>query len=318
MTETSAANVNEVPFSSESGTIPAKDGADIDVRVWRPAGAPRGVIQLVHGLGEHIDRYDRFAAAATARGLLVVGHNHRGHGERAVRRGSFGPNDGWALLESDALAVREYIEELGPGLPVVMLGHSMGSFLAQTFAMHYGGRLRGLILSGSGWPPRARLIPGWVVARLAALRGGRNSHSRSLDNLGFGAFNKRFAPNRTEYDWLSRDEAEVDKYVADSNCGGPFTVGLWIDFLGGMLGVAADSGIMRIPSDLPILITGGSDDPVGGENGMGKLMLHYAQTSHSRLKLKIYEGGRHEMLNETNRDEVIDDWLDWIDGILPA
>ncbi len=303
-------------MSTETTTIPAQDGTDIHIRVWRPAGAPRGVIQIVHGLGEHIDRYARFAEAANARDLLVVGHNHRGHGELTPRRGSFGAKDGWALLEADTLSVRDHIEEIAPGLPVVMLGHSMGSFLAQTFAMHYGGRIKGLILSGSGWPSRAKLVPGYIVARLTALRTGRNGQSLGLDKLGFGALNKPFAPARTEYDWLSRDESEVDKYAADSLCGGPFTVGLWIDFLGGMIRIASDSAVTRIPSDLPILITGGSDDPVGGEDGMGKLMLHYAQTSHSRLKLKIYEGGRHEMLNEENRDEVMTDWLDWVDGVV--
>ncbi len=319
MTDTSAANaeaIEPVSVSIDTETIAASDGADIAVRTWRPAGEARGVIQLIHGLGEHIDRYSRFAEAAVARDLLVVGHSHRGHGEQPVRRGSFGQADGWSLLEADALSVREYIDEIAPGLPVIMLGHSMGSFLAQTFAMHHGGRLKGLILSGSGWPSRAKLLPGLLVARLTALSKGRNGHSAHLDNLGFGSLNKAFEPGRSEYDWLSRDEAEVDKYVADPRNGGPFTVGLWIDFLGGMLRIGSDSAVMRIPSDLPILITGGGDDPVGGEKGMGELRLHYAQTSHTRLKLKLYPEGRHEMLNETNRDEVTRDWLDWIDGIV--
>ena len=192
----------------------------------------------------------------------------------------------------------------------------MGSFLAQAFAMHYGGRINGLLLSGSAWPGKMRLLPGRAVAKTVALKSGRNAYSPFLDDLGFGAMNRRFAPNRTEYDWLSRDEAEVDRYVADPLCGGPFTTGIWVDLLGGMYDVASDASITRIPSDLPILITGGSDDPVGGEDGMGKLMLHYAQTMHSRLKLRIYEGGRHEMLNETNREEVTTDWLDWVDAIV--
>jgi alpha-beta hydrolase superfamily lysophospholipase len=134
-----------------------------------------------------------------------------------------------------------------------------------------------------------------------------------LDKLGFDRLNKRFEPARTPFDWLSRDEHEVDRYMADPLCGGPYTAGLWVDFLGGLSSVSSDSALQRIPGDLPILITGGSDDPVGGDDGMGKLMLHYAQTLHSRLTLKLYPGGRHEMLNETNRDEVTRDWLDWAD-----
>ena len=312
MVKTSA----EAAPMAPANRIDAFDGKSIDLRVWEPDAEPRGVIQLLHGLGEHIDRYARFAASANARGILVVGHNQRGHGENAVRRGSFGPADGWQLLEADALTVRDHIDTLAPGLPVILLGHSMGSFLAQSFAMHYGGRIKGLLLSGSTWPARLRLIPGRATAKLVALKSGRTAYSPFLDDVGFGSMNRRFAPNRTDFDWLSRDEAEVDRYAADPLCGGPFTTGTWVDFLGGMSEVASDSAITRIPSDLPILITGGSDDPVGGEDGMGKLMLHYAQTMHSRLKLKLYEGGRHEMLNETNRDDVTTDWLDWIDGIL--
>lgn len=306
----------EAAPTASAASIDAADGKPIDLRSWAPAVEPRGVIQILHGLGEHIDRYGRFAAAANVRGFLVVGHNHRGHGEKAIRRGSFGATDGWKLLEADALSVRDHINTLAPGLPVVLLGHSMGSFLAQAFAMHYGGRISGLLLSGSAWRSRMLLLAGRAAAKAVALKSGRNAHSSLLDDLGFGAMNRRFAPNRTDSDWLSRDEAEVDKYVADPLCGGPFTAGIWADLLGGMYDVASDASITRIPSDLPILITGGSDDPVGGEDGMGKLMLHYAQTMHSRLKLKIYQGGRHEMLNETNRDEVTADWLDWVDTIV--
>ncbi len=133
-----------------------------------------------------------------------------------------------------------------------------------------------------------------------------------LHKLGFGNFNKPFEPARTELDWLSRDEAEVDKYVSDPLCGGPYSCGLWLGLLSGLFGVASDKAISRIPSDLPILISGGESDPVGGDSGMTRLAMHYAQTLHQRIKVKIYADGRHEMLNETNRDEVTSDWLDWV------
>ena len=306
--------MNETTTDAESLSLPAHDGAAIDVRIWKPAGAePEATIQILHGLGEHADRYARFAASANERGYAVVAHNHRGHGPNAARPGSFGVKDGWALLEADALTVREEIDRRFPDKPVILLGHSMGSFLAQFYAMHYGGRLRGLILSGSGWGGRLPLFLGRALAWLTALRIGRTKPSPMLDKLGFHRLNQRFEPARTQFDWLSRDEHEVDRYIADPLCGGPNTSGLWVDFLGGMLTVCSDSGIQRIPGDLPILITGGSDDPVGGEDGMGKLMMHYAQTLHSRLTLKLYPEGRHEMLNEINRDEVTRDWLDWVD-----
>jgi alpha-beta hydrolase superfamily lysophospholipase len=134
--------------------------------------------------------------------------------------------------------------------------------------------------------------------------------------LGFDSLNKRFEPARTPFDWLSRDEAEVDRYIEDPLCGGPYTAGLWVDFLGGLLRVTSDRALNRIPAELPILIAGGASDPVGGDDGLGKLMLHYAQTLHSRLTLKLYPDGRHEMLNEINRDEVTADWLDWVDRLV--
>ncbi len=305
--------------SAEILALEAHDETSIDVRLWKPGNSePRAVIQVLHGLGEHADRYGRFAEAATLRDLAVVAHNHRGHGPNAAPRGSFGYTDGWALLEADALVVREEIDRLYPETPVILLGHSMGSFLAQYYAMHYGGRMHGLLLSGSGWPSRTALLGGYLVASLTALAIGREKPSKFLDRLGFDSLNRRFEPARTEFDWLSRDENEVDRYKSDPLCGGPYTSGLWVDFLRGMLSIASDSAIQRIPGDLPILITGGGDDPVGGDNGMGKLMLHYAQTLHSRLTLKIYPAGRHEMLNETIRDEVTSDWLDWIDRVIGA
>ena len=297
-------------------TLKAHDQANIDCRFWLPAQADGpATIQILHGLGEHADRYARFARAANERGYAVVAHNHRGHGAHAVRRGSFGAKAGWDLLRADALTVREEIDRRFEARPVVLLGHSMGSFLAQYFAMHHGSGLRAMVLSGSGWPSRLTVIPGHLLAWITASFKGRNKPSEFLDKLGFDGLNKRFEPARTGFDWLSRDTEEVDIYVNDPLCGGPYTAGLWVDFLSGLKTVASDRGLNRIPSDLPILITGGAEDPVGGDDGMGKLMLHYAQTLHSRLSLKIYPGGRHEMLNETNRDEVTRDWLDWVDAL---
>ncbi len=139
------------------------------------------------------------------------------------------------------------------------------------------------------------------------------STARCSTKRGFDSLNKRFEPARTGHDWLSRDEDEVDKYIADPLCGGPFTCGLWLDFLRGLFAISSDRALAQIPSGLPIMITGGELDPVGGDKGMTRLLQHYAQTSHQRIKYKVYAEGRHEMLNEINRDEVTADWLDWMD-----
>ena len=296
----------------EKFTVAGEGGHEIQTQLFVPEGAPVGVIHVTHGLGEYIDRYARFATAANARGLAVIGHDHRGHGGHGDDRGYFAPKDGWRLVADDILKVHKAAAERFPELPITLLGHSMGSFFAQYFAMMHGGRLSALVLSASTWPSRSLSLFGNVIARLVCFVKDARSESALLDNLGFGSHNKRFKPARTEYDWLSRDEAEVDKYIADPLCGGPFTAGLWRDLTALLMRLGSDEAINRVPSDLPILITGGSDDPVGGEDGMGELALHLAQTSHSRIKVKIYSQGRHEMLNETNRDEVTSDWLDWI------
>jgi len=158
----------------------------------------------------------------------------------------------------------------------------------------------------------AALIVGYLLARLVSWRKGLRGASPLLDKLGFGDFNKRFEPARTELDWLSRDPGEVDAYIDDPLCGGPYTTGLWIDLLGGLLQISKDGALLEILSGLPILITGGSDDPVGGEAGMEALATRYAASGHDQLSTRIYAGGRHEMLNETNRDEFTDDLLRWI------
>ena len=279
---------------------------------WAPDGDVSAVIQIFHGLGEHHGRYQRFAAHATSCGYAVCAHDHRGHGAGAQQLGHFADNNGWDLLIADGLLVHEYLREEYPNRPLLLLGHSMGSYVAQHFAMLHGDRLSGLILSASTWPSMIKVVPGRLIAALESWRLGARGTRRLLDKLGFGDFNKRYEPARTESDWLSRDTAEVDAVISDPLCGGPYSCRMWLDLLGGLAFITSDDALLRVPSDLPILITGGEDDAVGGDRGMTKLATHYAQTMHGRLKLKIYPGGRHEMFNEINRDEFSDDLIGWI------
>ena len=184
--------------------------------------------------------------------------------------------------------------------------------MAQSYAMRFGDNLDALILSGSTWPSRIEARIARLLAHFIAWRRGKQSASPFLDKQGFGNFNKRFEPARTDFDWLSRDPTEVDAYIDDPLCGGPYTTGLWIDLLGGLLDYSSDQALRRIPEKLPILITGGADDPVGGEQSMRTLASRYEETGHVNLSTKTYDGGRHEMLNETNRDEFTDDLLGWV------
>ena len=302
-------NYSTHPIQS-SGTHP------IPVYLWEPAGEAAAVIQVFHGLGEHSARYQRFAEAAADLGYAVCVHDHRGHGPEAEKQGFFAAEHGWISLIDDGHRVTEFLRARFPDKPVVLLGHSMGSYIAQAYARRFGADLSALILSGSTWPSRGLLFFGRLLARCVAWRHGIEAHSPMLDKIGFGDFNKRFEPARTELDWLSRDAAEVDKYLADPLCGGPYTTGLWIDLLGGLQEISKSYALRQIPVDLPILITGGADDPVGGERGMRQLSAHYEQTGHRNLTTRIYTGGRHEMFNETNRDEFTADLLRWIENAL--
>ena len=303
---------------TEAFRVEAPDGHAVHGTQWRPDGAPRGIIQVFHGLGEHHKRYARFAEFAAARGVAVVAHDHRGHGDNTERLGDFADAGGWQLLVDDGLLVNDWIQAYYDDTPLVLLGHSMGSYIAQYFSMFHSNRLSGLILSASTWPQKMKIYPGLLIATIEKWRLSRRGKSALLHKLGFGDFNRSFKPARTELDWLSRDEAEVDKYIADPLCGGPYSCGLWLDLMKGLLSIASDNELSRIRSDLPILLTGGADDPVGGDKGITRLTLHYAQSMHNRLSVKIYPGGRHEMFNETNRDEFTNDVLNWVDERLPV
>ncbi len=212
-------------------------------------------------------------AAAIQRGYAVCAHDHRGHGPHAKPVAFFAPQRGWDLVVTDGHEVGRYLRQTFTHRPVVLLGHSMGSYIAQSYAMRYGDELAALILSGSTWPARPALVVGRLLARIIAWRHGLEDASPLLDKLGFGNFNKQFEPARTELDWLSRDTREVDAYIEDPLCGGPYSTGLWCDLLGGLLAISRDDALQQIPADLPILVTGGADDPVGGEDRMTELAV---------------------------------------------
>jgi alpha-beta hydrolase superfamily lysophospholipase len=281
-----------------------------------PKVAQVGAIQILHGLGEHAARYERFARQASQRGFSVIVHDHRGHGEQRLHAGYFGGPGSWQDVLDDASLVMRYVRDRLPNAPLALLGHSMGSFLAQHVAMQHGAQLSALLLSGSNRPSPALSTAAWLLARAECLRLGERSHSPLLDKLGFGNFNRSFEPARSELDWLSRDADEVDRYIADPLCGGPYTAGLWRELTSALRDLGNDTRLQEIPADLPILITGGAADPVGGEKGLAELARHYERSGHAQVSLKIYAGGRHEMLNEINRDEVTADWLGWFERVM--
>lgn len=302
---------------ADSFRLMADDGAEIHVYRWAPDGAPRAVFQIAHGLAEHAGRYARLAQALTAKGLAVYADDHRGHGRTAVAGdlGFFAQSEGWRKCVADLWSLNRRIAGDHPGLPIVLLGHSMGSFMAQDFVADHSEAIAALVLSGSNGPPPAVAGIGRMLARIERLRQGARGKSPLLQAMMFGEFNKRFKPARTEFDWLSRDQAEVDAYIADPLCGFEFTNQLAIDLLDSLGGLLKPERLARIRKDLPIYIFSGSDDPVGAN--LPALADAYRNSGLARVEMRLYPGARHETLNEINRDEVVDDLVRWSEAALP-
>lgn len=307
-------------MQSSTFTLTAADGAALWTYRWLPHSAPKAVVQIAHGLAEHAGRYARLAEALTAAGYAVYANDHRGHGLSAANAealGFFAERDGWQRVVDDLWLLNRRIAADHPGLPIVLLGHSMGSFLAQHFIIEHGNALAGAVLSATSGKPAPLAAAGRLIARVERLRLGPRGRSALLMAFSFGAFNKAFAPARTKYDWLSRDAAEVDKYVADPLCGFSATVQLWIDMLDALAVIARPARQARIPKRLPIYVISGTRDSVGaGTKGPEQLLAAYRAAGLERVSHRFYPDARHELFNEINRDEVTRDLIAWLDGII--
>ena len=293
----------------------ADDGQALFGRCWLPEGPPRAVLQIAHGLAEHSARYARLAAALNEAGYAAYANDHRGHGPKAApaNLGHFADEGGWDKVVGDLWTFNRLIVAEQPGVPIVFLGHSLGSFLGRGFISGHSDALAGVALSGSSGKPPMIATLGRIVAREERLRLGRRGKSDPVIQMWFGEFNKPFKPARTPYDWLSRDEKEVDAFVADPLCGFPFTTQLAIDVLDALPRVTSPASLASIRKDLPIYVFSGERDPVG-VNIKG-LIQDLKGAGFTRLTTRLYLDARHEMLNETNRDEVTRDLIAWLDGI---
>jgi len=300
----------------EARTLSGTGGPDIHLCVWHPDEDKSNgdAVQIIHGLGEHAGRYRRLAKSLTDAGYLVLAHDQRGHGRTAQRGvpGHFADQHGWDRVVEDVERVRKEAKALRPDGRLILLGHSMGSYVAQSYALRHPLNMDALVLSGSTFASRGQLRIFRIVAAIEKLRQGSTGRSRLLDKLSFGAFNKEFQPARTDFDWLSRDDAEVDAYVTDPLCGGQSTNQLWRDLTGGLMEISSVPALRQLPASLPVYILGGEKDPVGGAKGLTRLHDAYQEAGLMGTTLRLYPEGRHEMFNETNRDEVTADLLAWL------
>lgn len=303
-------------------TLSAEDGAGLYVYRWLPDGEAKAAVQIAHGMAEHAGRYGRLAAALTAAGYAVYANDHRGHGRTARGPGDLGhfaDADGWAKATGDLWLLNRRIAAEQPGKPLFLIGHSMGSFMVQQFLGDHGAALAGAVLSGSGGKPSLLAAIGRLVARIERLRLGPRGKSLLIHAMSFGAFNKPFRPARTDFDWLSRDPAEVDRYAADPLCGFMVTVQLWLDLLPALGRVAEPAFQARIPKQLPIYVMAGSRDPVGeNTRSLQQLLGAYRAAGLQNVTHRFYADGRHEMFNEVNRDDVTKDLIGWLDGVMAA
>lgn len=310
--------MSEVMF--EELTYPSSDGkSTVHAYLWAPVGAPpKAVIQLSHGMCEYVQRYDAWARRFCAEGYAFCGNDHLGHGHTAEGSDALGYTacrGGAALLVEDVHALSLLMRERYPDLPLILYGHSMGSFVARCYLSKYGSELSGALISGTAGPGQPTAI-GRQVAHLVARMKGDGHRSKFLTSLAFGSYNKRFTAERDAFSWLSRDKAVREAYGKDPFCTFVFTAAGY-DTLFELLGtVSKKSWAGTVPKTLPMLLFAGDQDPVGGYGRGVKAVYNRLKGQGCNVMLRLFAGGRHEMHNETNADEVFADLKAFLEEIV--
>ncbi|MBD8930503.1 MAG: alpha/beta fold hydrolase [Clostridiales bacterium] len=288
---------------------------NLNVIIWETEKEPIGVLQIVHGMAEYIDRYDNFAKYMTEHGFNVIGHDHLGHGHSVSDEhdyGFFAEENGDKIIIEDMHSVTQYAREKWEELPNFILGHSMGSFCLRQYLTKYSNDVFGAIIMGTGWIPSAAALLGKTIATNTCKSKGSHTVNPLLIKLTLEPYNKPFAPARTNCDWLSRDEKQVDLYVNDKLCGFDFTAGAYKDFFTILEKIAKNRQLIGMRKSLPILITSGSVDPVGGKKACEKLNAQYKRCGINDVTLKLWENDRHEILNELDKNDVYQYIYNWL------
>lgn len=291
----------------------------IKAAAWLPEGEPAGIIQVAHGMCEYFGRYTPFAEECCKAGYVVCGNDHLGHGLTAAvpeDLGYFAEKDGWKFLASDLYTLTMLMKQDYPGLPYFLLGHSMGSFIARDYIGRYGEGLNGAIIMGtSGRNPLAGA--GLFITKLIGAFRGSRYRSAFVKNLSFGHYNDRCPEKRGPNDWLSKDHEIVDKYSDDPFCTYTFTVSAFHDLMSLLSYVTSPKGAEGVPPALPILLISGADDPVGSYGkGVEETAALLRSAGCGAVTVKLFENDRHEVLNETDRAQVIEYILGWLKPLL--
>ncbi len=299
-------------FYFNSGTGKNK----IHARMCVPDAEPRAIVQIIHGIAEYIDRYDEFMSFLADNGIIAVGTDHLGHGksiESEEQTGFFAYDNGWDYAVRDEEVLRLAMHENYPELPIIVFGHSMGSFMARTLLIRYPDAFNAAIISGTGNQGAALVNGGLFMGNLVTGLKGAHHYSKFLNNLAFGSYNKIYDNPKTEYDWLSRDEANVQKYIDDPLCGFIPSCSLFRDMMTGVKFITNKKNLTAMNKDMPVYFMSGDMDPVGEcGKGVQKAYNNFLEAGMKDVSIKLYPGGRHEMLNEINKDEVYTDILAWL------
>lgn len=281
-----------------------------------PDGKPRAVVQIAHGIAEHIERYRPFMEFLANNGFVVAGNDHLGHGKSIrvpAEQGFFAEKDGWWRVVDDMDKLHDIMSKEYPELPYVLFGHSMGSFLTRTYLIKHPDKYDAVILSGTGHQSPALVLGGNAAASVMAKLNGAMGDGAKLDSLAFGTYLSKIENPRTKFDWLSRDAEQVDKYIADPLCGFVGKIGLYRDMMQGIKFITNEKNLAQMNKEKPVYFMSGDGDPVGDYGkGVERAYKAFCDAGLHDVFMRLYPDGRHEMLNETNKEQVYQDILNWL------
>ena len=279
---------------------------------------PKGLIQIIHGMGDHRKRYEHFAQVLTSSGYICFAEDHRGHGETLkdpMETGFFAEKEGWIKVFREITMATDIMTREYPNLPLIIFGHSLGSLLARMYMIRKPDGINGVILAGTSADLGLLGKIGRIIAAGTILIKGPGTPSPMLNSLSFGNFNKSFRPNRTDFDWISRDQESVDNYIADPLTGFVCSCSFYRDAIDIVDFVSNQANMNTIPPQIPVLMLSGDNDPVGAMGkGVTKVYNSLLKAGLNNMELKLYPGARHELINETNKEEAFSDILEWLNG----